>query len=119
MVFLDISILNSEETYTFYCETLNLFEECASRVICKCGTDLILNFCHPGTDRHFQAFKSHSQTPVSFSFCYKKLSFEEVEANKLRLRKTGVLFEEHSSHVAQSIELSDPSGNRLQIIFEN
>jgi hypothetical protein len=69
MAYLNLSVVNIEDTVVFYSKKLGVFDfQSDQRLICNLDVGLIIDFFEVGTERHLQCFGQKHYVPSNNKF---------------------------------------------------
>ena len=117
MVFLDLSVVDTDATRKFYVDELGLFSEVyRERISCICGVELIVDLHQTGTERHLSIFGQEGHSVSSFAVSHGKRG-EEIRILS-SLKAANISYDEVANLGGHRIHLKDPSGNAFTILGE-
>jgi hypothetical protein len=113
MVYINLSVYSFEESESFYCDLLQIFDsQSGARLICNSGPELILDLIQVGSERHIERFGVKDHSVSSFWIRHD----ETADVTILdRLKNHKVDFEEVVNLGGHYLKFKDPSGNHFTI----
>ena len=113
MIYLSISVKNVSKTSEFYTSVLGIFKSVSSsRVVCKSGLDLIIDFYQIGTESHKNIFGTLDYVPSCFALHHGEGVKVQI---KDKLQSNLVDYEITENVAGEFLKFHDPNGHRLSI----
>ena len=113
MVYLNLSVYDFEESVSFYCDLLQIFDsQAGERLICNSGPELILDLVEVGSERHIERFDVKEHSVSSFWIRHDENTSVVILD---RLKRSSIDFEEVVNLGGHYLKFKDPSGNHFTI----
>ncbi|GGY87486.1 hypothetical protein GCM10011613_35850 [Cellvibrio zantedeschiae] len=113
MVYINLSVINIEETINFFTTVLRIFDVMGTRLVCNSGIKLIIDIHKAGSESHLSAFDTNTHVPLCFGIHHG----ECIKIKILNHLKELEIEHDFTSNIAgELLKLKDPSGNRITIM---